>query len=272
MRNVPTTPEEMARAIRHWSPEKRWYMPGVCRVVAGMSRFIMQSMNTLEFRNRARWENAFAQDGRGILSFSNHVSLFDDPLLISNLGATGYDEVRWIPADHHNFFGNATKGRLFSSGKCVPIIRGAGLEQPGFDFLLERLNAGDWVHIFPEGGRTREADARLRTPFKIGIGRLLVEAQPIAMPFYHRGMHRVLPIGANRPRSGHKITVHFGEPIAMDEATTGGLWETDATAQARWHAATAWAQGVLVDLQGRVLDEEASALAPVRNEVDEVMK
>jgi monolysocardiolipin acyltransferase len=243
----------MHHAIRHWTPEDRWYKPVVCRIVVGMSRFIMKTMNRVEFIHRDRWEAAFSDSTRGVLSFSNHVSLFDDPLLISNLGATRYDEVRWIPADHRNFFSSPIKGALFSCGKCVPIIRGAGLNQPGFDFLLERLSAGDWVHIFPEGGRTRDAEARLRTPFKIGIGRLLVEAEPIAVPFYHRGMHDVLPIGASRPRAGNEVSVHFGEPTGIDGSWMNSLAPAETSPLDQWKAATTWAQGRLEALESTVL-------------------
>ena len=133
-------------------------MPPLSRFVVNLSRFVMQGMNTVVFEGQERWEAVFEHEGRGVLSFSNHVSLFDDPLLISNLGRTRFDDVRWIGSDHINFFGTALKGLIYSAGKCVPIVRGGGLDQPGFSFLSERLKAGDWVHIFPEGGRTREPE------------------------------------------------------------------------------------------------------------------
>jgi monolysocardiolipin acyltransferase len=239
-------PEASVRhAIRHWHPEDAWYKPFTCAVVVQLSRLLMRGLNQLYFERREYWDQAFAQRSVGLLSFSNHVSLFDDPLLISNLGKTSYSEVRWIPADHINFFGSYLKGLLFSAGKCVPIIRGGGLDQPGFSFLLDRLKNGEWVHIFPEGGRTREAGARLRTPFKQGIGRLLVEAKPLALPFYHLGMERILPIGSSVPRVGKEVHVLFGKPTAIDSAWVDQL-EAPQKPSAK---ATEWAQSELEHLE-----------------------
>jgi len=250
---VSRASRDQSYAIRHWRPEPTWYKPAVCAFVVQLSRFTMRGLNNLSFEGRDRWESAFSMRDAGVLSFSNHVSLFDDPLLISNLGRTRYADVRWIPADHLNFFGSWLKGLLFSCGKCVPIIRTGGLEQPGFAFLLERLQAGDWVHIFPEGGRTREPDARLRTPFKAGIGRLLVEASPVAMPFYHRGMHDVLPIGSRLPRCGRQVEVRFGHPTRIDEAWLRDLQPSDDRGPSCWHVATDWARDQLLTLQSEVL-------------------
>ena len=62
------------------------------------------------------------------------------------------------------------------SSQVLPIERGAGLQQQGMQAAEDRLNRGDWVHVFPEG--TRSVDGRMR-PARRGIGRLVAAcAQP----------------------------------------------------------------------------------------------
>lgn len=203
--------------LRYWTTEPHWYKTVLCNLVVNASRVVMQRMNRVSFVNPGEWNALTQSRNKGLLSFSNHVSYFDDPLLVSNLGTTAYDEVRWIGADYENFFSTALKGFVFSAGKCVPIVRGGGLDQPGFDFLLDRLSRNDWVHIFPEGGRTREEAGKLKTPFKLGIGRLLAEAKPIAIPFYHYGMHQILPVGSSFPRRGKTVKVRFAPSTDVND-------------------------------------------------------
>lgn len=275
--------------LRYWRPDKRWYHPMLCSSVVNFSKVALTQWNQLIFEGKERWDTIFEQRKhfdskrnsifstdfstdnekvtstksserleerkRGILSFSNHVSLFDDPLLISNLGVSNYDEVRWIAADHKNFFGNNMKGLIYSGGKCVPIIRGGGLEQPGFDFLVHRLKMGEWVHIFPEGGRSREIAGLLQRPLKIGIGKLIYEARPLLMPFYHYGMHEILPIGSMFPKRGKKVHLRFGTAQIVDH----NWWQQRLGCSVdkvkplfAWQQATHWVERVLLDLEKQV--------------------
>ena len=218
-RNSRRLKEAEERAVKRWRPGQRWYHPAIAKLVIATSRFITNRMNKLEVEGREHLDWALERAaGRGLLSISNHSSLFDDPILMANFVRGPYHDIRWVGADALNFFGSPFKAWLFTAGKSAPIVRGVGLDQPGMLFLRDRLAEGAWVHMFPEGGRTRDAGARMNPDFKPGTGWLIAEAKPLVLPFYHHGMQHVLPVGSIRPRRGHIVSLLFGEPIDCDEA------------------------------------------------------
>jgi monolysocardiolipin acyltransferase len=204
-------------AVARWKPGRRWYHPLMSVLVVRLSKFIMNTLNTVVIDGAERFESLTERGGRGLLTFSNHVALFDDPLIVSNFSLPRYESIRWIAAEAINFFGSPLKAWLFTAGKAVPIVRGSGLEQPGLAFLEDRLSDGDWVHIFPEGDRTRDPQILLTHPFKSGIGRLMAQARPIVLPFYHYGMHEILPVGSKLPRRGKTARVMFGDPMDCND-------------------------------------------------------
>lgn len=226
-------------AVARWKPGKHWYSTTVAAITIRLSRFILTRMNSLEIEGMERFNALKERGGRGLLTYSNHVTLFDDPLLPSNFDLPRYEEIRWCAADALNFFGSAPKAWLFTVGKGVPIVRGSGLGQTGFRFMRDRLGEGEWVHIFPEGGRTRDPQALMRHPFKSGIGRLIAETRPILLPFYHHGMQGVLPIGAKTPGRGNTVRLVFGEPIDCDAAYVAeAAGEAGGSETALWEALT----------------------------------
>ncbi len=127
------------KAVARWHPASDTrFNRTLSFVVVSFSRFVMRGLNSLSIERADRLEALLADhDGRG-LPLSNHVSLFDDPLLVSCLHLPGYRDIRWVAADALNFFDARWKAILFNAGKGVPIVRGSGFDQPGFAYRALR--------------------------------------------------------------------------------------------------------------------------------------
>lgn len=248
------------KALARWRPAKENRVNRLMAFICiNLSKFILNRMNSLETVGIERFVALKERGSRGLLTFSNHVSLFDDPMLPSTFPLDSWEEIRWIATDALNFYSTRATAFVFSGGKGVPVVRGAGFNQPGFEFLRDRLLEGCWVHIFPEGGRTRRERGLLSDSFKPGLGRLIAETNPIGLPFYHTGMGEVLPIGAKVPRRGKKVRLVFGEPIDYNEEFVAQIAGPDESAQRGprlWEALTAHTYEVLSDLERSVRPED----------------
>ena len=218
-----------------------------------------------------------ARTGRGLVTISNHQSLFDDPIVLCQLARalpfTVESKVWWSTPCECNFrpCGGSPKDRFvryFSDvanmvfferpGKnghgirrvedYVEVLRrrvdpatmerfaaaaaadGLGLEawlgrfvtpgdgprlaalnQAGMVESLARVETGDWLHFFPEGGRSRTL--QLRAP-KRGVGKVLYHCPDVdVIPICFYGMHDVLPVDSFVPRPLRRVAVTVGEPV-----------------------------------------------------------
>ncbi|KAF7817920.1 tafazzin [Senna tora] len=160
--------------------------------------------------------------GKPLLTVSNHVASMDDPLVIASLlpphVLLDARNLRWTLCATDRCFRNPVTSAFFRSVKVLPVSRGDGIYQKGMDMAISKLNHGGWVHIFPEGSRSRDGGKTMGSS-KRGVGRLVLDADsmPIVVPFVHTGMQDIMPIGANFPRVGKTVTVLVGDPINFDD-------------------------------------------------------
>ena len=106
------------------------------------------------------------------------------------------------------------------------------------DFILDRLNEGRWIHIYPEGKVNTNPKIDLR--LKWGVGRLISDCKvlPIVIPIYHLGLDSILPnVTPYIPRIGQKVTIVVGEPIDFNPVMRE-LEKAGANAEQRRKAVT----------------------------------
>lgn len=220
---------------------------------------------------------------RGLITVSNHISLFDDPLVMVGLlklyNFTVETKVWWSTACSANFnpqgkgftsrfvrYFSDVSNMIFLSrakkrGDAPPLVldepasyieskfdqnsieviskkashRGmnlnsylksfytgvsegeikgkhAPLNQIGVIETIARVNSGGWVHLFPEGGRSR--GMHLRSP-RAGIGKVLYHAEDCdILPICFYGTEKVLPVGSFFPQFFKRVVVNIGQPIS----------------------------------------------------------
>ena len=187
------------------------------------------------------------ESDQGILTVSNHRSLFDDPPILSSLLpyeiAIQPKYLRWNVCAQEYCFSRKDITGIFAAycgvGQVLPIWRGGGVDQKQFLDFARHIAAGQWCHIFPEagvyqldiiGGRELSLKQnRGKGKLKWGVGKMIAHAPkpPVVIPFFHSGMHNVIPYDPVTrksidklpfPRLGrHDVKVLFGQELFFDD-------------------------------------------------------
>ncbi|XP_065674516.1 tafazzin isoform X4 [Hydra vulgaris] len=196
--------------------------------VGCVGKILVDWCNRVTIYNRELFLNLIHDRPAGtpLITVSNHTSMFDDPGILATImdlkALVNQRKMRWSMAAKEICFATCLTSYVSHHGKLIPIERGKGVYQDGVNYAIQKLNAGDWIHVFPEGKITSET-VRL----KWGVGRMINECvkTPIILPFWHVGMQEFLPLENDiyipffghitLPRIKKKITILFGDPIPV---------------------------------------------------------
>ncbi|XP_076684655.1 tafazzin, phospholipid-lysophospholipid transacylase isoform X2 [Andrena cerasifolii] len=206
------------------NPTRLWKIASSITVAAVgiFSKIIIDWLNKTTVYNKHIINRALDHRPKNVplITVSNHFSCFDDPGVWATLDyrhLLDRRKIRWSLTAHDICFTNTWHSYLFMLGKCIPVIRGAGVYQEAMDFCIEKLASGDWIHVFPEGKVNMNKESMR---FKWGVGRLIWESPvtPLVIPICHLGMDEVLP---NEPpyrlKLRKKVTMNYGNPIDFNE-------------------------------------------------------
>nr|GEU46832.1 tafazzin [Tanacetum cinerariifolium] len=188
-------------------------------LLGNVCHVFMHGLNHVQIYGGEQLHQALSRpDKTPLITVSNHIASMDDPLVIAALLPSSVlmhaRNLRWTLCATDRCFHNPVTSAFFKCVKVLPVSRGEGIYQKGMDVAIAKLNRGGWVHIFPEGSRSRDG-GRTTGSIKRGTARLVLDADnaPMVVPFVHVGMQEIMPIGATFPRVGKTVTILVGDPI-----------------------------------------------------------
>lgn len=193
-----------------------------------LSYFIAWSGFNLIYRTlfRARFYHAERVPSHGpVILAANHESFIDPPLVGCGLRRP----LNYLARE--SLFNHPVAGAILRSWNAVPVDREGGGGR-GLKAILDRLERGGGILLFPEG--TRTSDGRLQ-PAKAGVGLAIIKSSCPVVPvrvfgtFAAFGRHHRLP----RP---HPISVAYGHALDFtalrEEARTAAKPRVKAIYQA----------------------------------------
>ncbi|KAF9510490.1 hypothetical protein BS47DRAFT_1300139, partial [Hydnum rufescens UP504] len=171
-------------------------------------------------RRALREEN---RRGQGVLTRLIHeYTSLDEPLMWGCLPTRQYFDrrnMRWtLGASDIMFTNPCALSAFFCAGQVIETFRGKGVHQPAIDDAIRKLNAGEWIHMFPEG------KVNQHTTNPTGRGRILMDtlSLPTIIPIWLSGFDALMPEPRAFPRfiprlgPSKRISIVFGDPLSPD--------------------------------------------------------
>jgi 1-acyl-sn-glycerol-3-phosphate acyltransferase len=175
--------------------------------------WIMMAGYTLGFGLRSEGSRNVPRRGPALL-IANHQS-FLDPIAV---GLAARRHLCYLA--RKTLFRNHLFGDLLRSFNVVPVDQ-EGVAKEGLKTVLEQLQAGQAVLIFPEGERTRTGQMQ---PLKPGIQLLIKRARAPIVPVGVAGAYQAFPRTQKLPRlsppflpaNGANLAVAVGRPLPAE--------------------------------------------------------
>ncbi|MFB9907690.1 lysophospholipid acyltransferase family protein [Allokutzneria oryzae] len=164
----------------------------------------------LVFRPHVRGTENVPPSGPVILA-SNHLSFVDSVVI----GLVAPRRVAFLAKAEYftraGLRGRLTR-RLFTALGAIPVERGTyHSARASLEASRRIVDAGNAFALYPEG--TRSLDGRLYRG-RTGVAWLALTTGAPVVPVGLRGTEKLHPVGARLPRP-HRVTVHFGQPLAF---------------------------------------------------------
>jgi len=167
--------------------------------------FSFRTVFTVYFRWRTYNPERVPQTGAVILA-CNHASILDPPIA----GAGLKRGISYLARE--SLFKFPPVGWLFRHWHAVPVDRdGSGAK--GVRTILERLQMGDGIILFPEGTRTKDGNLQ---PARSGIGLLVIKSGAPVVPVRTFGTFEAFGREHKFPRP-KKLAVKYGVPMQFEK-------------------------------------------------------
>jgi 1-acyl-sn-glycerol-3-phosphate acyltransferase len=137
-----------------------------------------------------------------VLFASNHASFLDPPLVGSSLPR----QIHYLARD--TLFTFPLFGLILRKVNAVPVDREGG-GAAGLKAVLDTLNDGHAMILFPEGTRTKDGSLQAA---RSGIGLAVIKTSAAVVPVLVIGSFEAMSRQHSFPRP-HKVVVRFGKPI-----------------------------------------------------------
>jgi 1-acyl-sn-glycerol-3-phosphate acyltransferase len=171
--------------------------------------WIARGLFRLAFATYFRWRvynpERVPAIGQVILA-ANHASFMDPPLV----GSAAKRAIHYLARD--TLFRFPGVGATLRSVNAVPVSREGGALS-GLRAILEQLELGEAVVLFPEGTRSRDGNL---LPAQPGIGLVAIKSGASVVPVRVFGSFDAFSRDMKFPRP-RKVSVKFGKPIRFEK-------------------------------------------------------